>query len=448
MHHGARERMILPYRFSRTVGTLLITFLLTSLGVPAEPGDWTEFRGPWNGHAAPPDTTEPLGLPLRWSETENVVWKTPIPHRGLSSPIILGGQVWLTTATEDGTDFFVLCIDANTGEVIRNDRVFHVEAPEPLGNSINTYASPTPVAEPGRVYVHFGTYGTACLDADTGKVLWERRDLPCRHYRGPGSSPILFEDLLFLTFDGIDIQYVTALDKRTGETVWRTDRSTEWKDILPDGKIHRGGDYRKAFSTPLVVEVDGTPQLISLGACAGFAYDARTGQEIWKTHHGDHSSSARPLQGLGHVFVTTGHGKCGLWAIRPDGTGDITDTHVTWKVEGKMVPKQPSPVLVGDLLFMVSNEGRVSCLDAATGAVRWQGSVGGNYMASVLYGDGRLYLCNMQGETTVLATKPTLEVLAENRLESGCLASPAVSGRALFLRTKTHLYRIEDLAKR
>jgi outer membrane protein assembly factor BamB len=337
-----------------------------------------------------------------------------------------------------------MCIDTETGEILFTEKVFHNADPEPLGNNINGYASPSPVLESGRVYVHYGSYGTACLDTATAKVLWERRDLPCRHYRGPGSSPLLYDNLLFLSFDGVDQQYVTALDKNTGETLWRTERSTEWKDLDENGQPIREGDFRKAFCTPIIVEWEGKPQLISLGACAGFAYDPYTGAEIWKTHHAAHSASPRPLFGHGFVYVTTGHGQTELWAVRPGGQGDVTDTHIAWRVAGKEIPKQPSPVLVEGLIFMVSNEGIASCVDALTGEMVWSERIGGNFMASPIYADGRLYVSSMQGETTVMRAGRTFELLAENRLESGCLASPAVSGKALFLRTKTHLYRIES----
>src|SRR5262249_13957246 len=194
--------------------------------------DWPDYRGPWHdGHAAPPGETKPVGLPLHWGEDENVKWKTPIPYRGWSSPVVLGGQVWLTTATADGHDVFAVCVDADSGKVLFNEKLFHSDNPEPLGNPLNRYASPSPVIEPGRVYVHFGSYGTACLDTATAKVIWERHDLPCRHFRGPGSSPVLFKDLLILSLDGIDLQYLVALNKKTGETVWKTDRTAEWNDL-------------------------------------------------------------------------------------------------------------------------------------------------------------------------------------------------------------------------
>lgn len=420
---------------------LVVLLLLVQASARA---DWPEFRGPrGNGHAGRPGDAKPLGLPIRWSETKNVKWKTPIPHRGWSTPVVLGGQVWLTTATTDGHDFFAICVDAQSGQIRFNAKLFHSDNPEPLANNVNCYASPSPVIEPGRVYVHFGSYGTACLDTATYKVIWKRQDLPCRHYRGPGSSPIQFENLLVLSFDGVDVQYTVALDKKSGRTVWKTGRSTVWRDLDAQGRPTREGDFRKAFSTPLIVDVGGKPLMISLGAKAAFAYDPRTGREIWKTHHAGHSSAPRPVAGNGLAFVTTGHGRTELWAVRVNGQGDVTNTHVAWKMR-KDVPTTPSPLLVDGLLYVVSDRGVLTCLEAATGKQLWKERLGGNCIASPIYADGRLYFFSVQGKTTVLKPGRTYNVLATSRLASGFMASPAVSGKALFLRTKTHLYRIEN----
>jgi len=409
---------------------------------PAQTG-WPEFRGPWgNGLASAPGDSTPRGLPLRWSETENVKWKTPIPHSGWSTPVVLGGQVWLTTATLDGHDFFAICIDADTGKIVFNEKVFHADAPEPLGNNVNCYASPSPAIEPGRVYVHFGSYGTACLDTATGKALWERQDLACRHFRGPGSSVILFEDLLILTFDGIDVQYLVALDKNTGKTVWKTDRSTKWDDLDDQGKPVREGDYRKAFSTPLVIDAGGGRQLISAGSKALFSYDPRTGKELWTVRHTAHTAVLCPVFGRGIVVFCTGLGKPELWGVRPGGRGDVTATRVAWKAE-KGAPKTPSPIVVGDLLYAVNDEGVGMCLEVATGKEVWRERIGGSFIASPVYADGRLYVFNQQGRAMVLKAGRTFGILATSTLDAGCMASPAVAGKALFIRTKTHLYRIE-----
>ncbi len=422
------------------------SFLFCLLLAHAAFADWPDFRGPaGDGHAnAGPNL---LGLPLHWSETNNVVWKTPIPNRGWSTPVILGKQIWFTTATMDGHDFFAVCVDANSGKIIFNERIFHCDTPEPLGNNLNSYASPSPVIEAGRVYVHFGSYGTACLDTGSFKVLWKRDDLPCRHFRGPGSSPVLFNDLLILTMDGIDVQYLVALDKRTGKTVWKTDRTAEWNDIEADGKPRGGGDFRKAYSTPLIVTVNGAQQMISVGSKAAYGYDPATGRELWKIKHGDFSPAARPLFNNGITYLCTGGSKGGLLAVRADGHGDVTETNIVWR-NPRGTPRMPSPVLVEGLIFMVSDGGIGSCLEAATGKELWQERLGGEYAASMLYADGRVYCFNQVGASVVLKPARSYEVLATNKLDDGFMASAAVMGKAFILRTKTHLYRIEEKAMR
>jgi outer membrane protein assembly factor BamB len=300
------------------------------------------------------------------------------------------------------------------------------------------------VIEPGRVWVNFGSYGTACLDTATFKVIWQRTDLPCRHYRGPGSSLCLWKDLLYLTMDGVDVEYVAALDKMTGKTVWKTDRTTTWLDLDDKGQKQREGDFRKAFTTPLVIEVAGKAQLISPSSYAAFSYDALTGQELWKAHHAAYSPAVRPVFGNGILYIMTGRGKAELWAMRPDGTGDVTDTNILWKADGKIIPNESSPLLVDGLLYLVSGDGLVTCFDAATGEKLWSEKIGGNYMASPIHADGRIYCFSNQGKTTVLKAGRTYEVLAMSKLDNGFMASPAVTGKALILRTKTDLYRIEQ----
>lgn len=404
---------------------------------------WPEFRGPWgNGHVSPPGAPQPIGLPLQWSETENVRWKTAIHDRGWSTPAVLDGQVWLTTATLEGHDFFAVCVDAATGRIRFDEPLFHCENPEPLGNNVNAYATPSPVVEAGHVYVHFGSYGTACLETQTGKVLWERKDLRCRHYRGPSSSPILFRNLLICTFDGADLQYVAALDKETGRTVWKTDRSADWNDANVPGQMARDGDLRKAHSTPLIAEYNGAFQLLSTGAKAAYGYDPATGKELWKVHYPAWSAAPRPVYHQGVGFFVTGHGQTELLAVRLGGRGDVTDTHVLWRVDS-MVPRTASPILVDDLLYMVSDDGLVTCLESSTGKQVWRSRIGGTYAASPLYGDDRIYFFSQQGKTTVLKPGRTFQPLATNTLANGFMASPAVAGKALFLRTRTDLYRVE-----
>lgn len=427
--------------------SLLLLAFAVSLGPFDAHADWPAFRGPrGDGHVSPPGATNLVGFPLRWSESENIKWKTEIPERGWSTPAVMGNQVWLTTATVDGHDFSVICVDAESGAIRLNKKLFHCEAPEPLGNAVNSYATPSVALEPGRVYVHFGSYGTACLDTDGGKVLWQRQDLPCRHYRGPSSSPVLFENLLILTFDGADLQYLAAVDKKTGKTVWKTDRSVAWNDENVPGQMAREGDLRKAHSTPLLISMNGTNQLLSSGAKAAYAYDPRSGRELWRVHYNAWSAASMPLFERGLAFIITGFGgKTELWAVRSDGSGDVTDTHIAWKFD-RSVAKTTSPVLVDGLLYMVSDDGAVTCLESATGRQVWRERIPGRYVASPIYADGRIYFFNQDGRTTVLKPGQNFNVIATNTLASGFMASPAADGKAFFLRTKTHLYRIESIA--
>jgi outer membrane protein assembly factor BamB len=434
----------------KPVGLLsLLALVFLPLGRPAARADWPEFRGPSSdGHVSAPGDTKPIGLPLHWSETENIKWKIEIPYRGWSTPVVMGGQVWLTTATEDGHDFFAIAVDAETGKVRFNEKLFHSDNPEPLGNgaSMNCYATPSPAIEPGRVYVHFGSFGTACLDTATGKVIWKRDDLPCRHYRGPSSSPVLFENLVILTMDGANLQYHAALDKKTGQTVWKTDRSVPWNDENVPGQMAKDGDMRKAHSTPLIATVNGKPQMLSAGAKAAYGYDPRTGRELCRVQYPDFSVAPRPLFDRGLAFIVTGMTKTELWAVRTDGHGDVTETNVVWKSKMR-VGKYASPILVDGLIYTAGDESLVTCLEATTGQTVWSERVGGKYAASPIFADGRIYLFDQQGTTTVLKPGRALEVLATNTLASGFMASPAVAGKAFFLRTRTHLYRIESPPK-
>jgi outer membrane protein assembly factor BamB len=390
---------------------------------------WPEFRGPdGQGHAA-----ADANPPVTWSEPENVTWKTAIHGTGWSSPVIWGDQIWLTTATDDGKENYAVCVDRRDGRIVHDLHVFHNDKPEDT-RSYNSFASPTPAIEEGRIYVHYGSYGTACLDTSDGQVIWERRDLPCNHWRGPGSSPILFEDLLFIHYDGHDFQYIVALDKATGATVWKKDREIDY--------LSTDGDYRKAFATPLVFVANGRQQLISPCANGTIAYDPRTGELIWRIQFENHSAAARPLFDGNLVYISTGFSKGDLWAVRPDGAGDVTDSHVVWK-RSKNVGSQPSPLLVDGLIYLVHDAGVASCVDAATGEEVWIKRLEGTFSASPIAAGGRIYFCNKEGDTWVLAPGRKYQELARNKLDAGCMGSPAALGKSLFLRTHTHLYRLE-----
>jgi outer membrane protein assembly factor BamB len=415
-------------RIMRISLLLLAALVLPSFGRAAD--NWPQFRGPHGANRA--DSADP---PVVWGEEKNVVWKTAIHDKGWSSPVVWGDQVWVTTARADGKHLFAVCLDRNSGKIVHDVTVFEVGRPA-FCHPQNSYASPTPAIEEGRVYVHFGTYGTACLDTHSGKVLWSRRDLHCDHWRGPASSPILYGGLLFVPFDGFDVQYVVALDKATGKTVWKKDRNIDYKTD--------NGDLKKAYGTPTVITVEGKPQLVSSSATATIAYELRSGDELWRVYHGGMNTTAPPLYGLGKVFLCTGDGGLGLLAVRPDGRGDLTESHIEWSTK-QGVPSRSSPVLVEDQLIMVTNDGGiVSCLDARTGKRVWQTRLGGRYWASPLYAGGRLYLCSEEGTTFVGEGGRAWKKLAANKLAGEIMSCPAPVGKALYLRTKTHLYRIEQ----
>lgn len=419
---------------------MLAALLLFSSLFFAADDVWPQFRGPeGNGHALARD------LPLTWSEKQNVVWKTPIHDRGWSSPIIYGNQIWLTTATNDGRALYVLCVERNTGRILLDKKLFDVATPQ-YAHPFNSYASPTPVIEAGRVYVTFGSPGTACLDTRTFKVLWERRDFECNHFRGAGSSPVLFRDLLLLHFDGSDHQFVAALDKHTGKTVWQTKRSIDFQDLDPQGKPAADGDYRKAFATPHVAQLNGRWEMISLGSKAAYSYDPFTGRELWRVEErAQHSASTRPVIGHGMIFYPTGFATGQLFAVRIGGSGLLTDTHVAWKLR-RGVSNKPSLLLVNDLIYIINDVGIASCVEARTGNPVWQKRIGGEFSASPVYADGKIWFFSEDGKTTVISVGRNFELLAENQLDDGFMASPAIVGQAFYLRTRTHLYRIEKKA--
>ena len=386
----------------------------------AHANDWPAFRGPaGQGHSAE------RGLPVEWSESQNVRWKTEVPGLGWSSPVVADGRVWLTTATnEDGGSLRLLAFDIDTGREVVNVQVFRtsdVRSPNPK----NSLASPTPIVENDRVYVHFGTYGTAALTT-AGDVVWTTR-FAYESQHGNGGSPVLYGDLLILSCDGFDRAFVVALDKRTGEVRWNTPRAQP---------------ISQAYSTPLVIRVGDQDQIVSVGAFRTTAYDPESGDEIWRVRYDDGFSNVpRPVYGHGLLYVATGFQVPSVLAVRVDGSGDVTDTHIAWTLR-RGAPLTPSPLLVGDELYLVSDLGIATCLDATTGERRWQRRLGGNYSASPVFADGRIYFQSEEGKTTVLAPGKEFRTLATNQLDGATLASMAVSDGALFLRSSNHLYRI------
>jgi len=403
---------------------------------------WPQFRGPLGNGTSPARR-----VPVTWSETNNLAWKVSLPGRGRSSPVVLGDRIWLTLAVEQGVvrkrigsddmqtaehvSLEALCLDGKTGKLLWRTNLFEVENPDPV-HWFNSWATPTPVIESKRLYCDFGTFGTACLDAKSGKVLWQAR-LPVDHQVGPGSSPVLFNNLLVLVRDGRDAQYVAALDQQSGKPIWRTERP-------PIDAA--SGNAKKSFVTPLLVRAAGRSQLLAPGAQWVVSYDPATGREFWRARHGTgFSIGSCPVFGEGMVFFSTGCMKPQLLAVRADGAGDVTPTHVAWKTT-RQVPIMSSPVMLGSELYWVSDDGLASCVNARSGEAHWQERFDQMHLASPLLAEGRIYFFGKEGKCTVIRASPQFEKLAENSLEGTVIATPAVLDRTILLRTDTHLYRI------
>jgi outer membrane protein assembly factor BamB len=395
-------------------------FWFLFLSFPLLAQDWPEFRGPsGQGHSSE------RGLPLTWSEDKNIKWKVALPGKGWSSPAIQGDRIWLTAATEDGKSLRALCVDRNTGAMLQNIEVFRLKSAAQT-HAKNSHASPTPVLESDKIYLHFGALGTACL-TQAGEIVWKTKLDYDNGQHGPGGSPVIYDNLLIVSCDGQSEQFVVALDKLTGKVRWR--------------KYRQGA---QAYTTPLIVRLPAGDQVISVGAFRAFAYEPRTGKELWNVSYGDGFSNVpRPVFGHGMVFICTGFHQPTLMAVRVDGRGDVTKSHLAWTLK-RGVSLTPSPLLVGDELYVVSDNGIATCVDAKTGNMHWQVRLGGNHSASPLYADGRIYFLSEEGESVVIAPGREFKKLATNQLDGATLASMAVAGGSIFVRSQTHLYRLSQ----
>jgi outer membrane protein assembly factor BamB len=421
------------------------------MAIGAEPA-WPQWRGPaGDGHA--PAAHD---LPVTWSETENVVWKTAIPGRGWSSPVIADGRIWMTTAIEheatpeekaratDGKKMAAqlavvnaltiraVCVDAATGKLLHDIEVLSVANPQPI-HKLNSFASPSPVLGDGRLFIHCGDYGAACVDTTTGKVLWRNRDLRLNHENGPGSTPVLWRDKLIVHLDGSDVQSIAAYDTATGQVAWQTPRS---------GTLRDDPDLKKAYGTPVILELDGRDVVVSPAADWLYAYDPASGQELWKMSYGflGFSIVPRPVLSGDLLVMSTSFNQPELLAVKL--AGPATVPAIAWQVK-KGAPTMSSPLVVDGLVYTVSDKGVGTCLDAKTGESVWSERLGGNFSSSPMFADGRIYVGNRDGDTFVIKPGQEFELLATNHLDGGIFASPAAVGRAIFLRTEHALYRLE-----
>ena len=426
--HGESKSGSGPQVRGGTVGRaacLLLAGAVVCVAAPPTAADWTEFRGgDGSGHAAA------KGLPVRWSESDNIAWKTPLDGLAWSSPVVAAGRIYLTTAVEQETDHSLrlLCLDAASGKVAWDKELFRTAGPLRI-HPKNSHASPTPIIRDGRIYVHFGPHGTAATTLD-GEVVWQRK-LEYAPQHGNGGSPAVAGDVLVICCDGSDVQYVVGLDRKTGEIRWKRDRDTEPKKGF-------------SFSTPLVLELDGRKQVICPGSDAVFAYEPASGDEIWRVDYpGGYSVIPRPVFGAGLVFLSSGYDRPVLYAIDPTGRGNVTTTHVRWKLD-RGAPNTPSAVVVGDEVYCVSDNGVASCLDARTGTEHWRERLGGNYSASPLVADGLIYFQNESGEAIVVKAGKTFEEVARNQIgeKDRTYASYAVDGRSFLIRSEKAIYRV------
>ena len=434
---------------------VLCLFAMFSLSMHSvRAGDrWPEWRG---------ETGQGISLaknlPVRWSEERGVVWKTNVPGRGWSTPVIENGQVWLTAAHDEAAgkeeverrrktttnsqplifskfvSLRAVCVDLGSGELVRDIEVLSEQDPDFIHRE-NTYATPTPILENGRLYCHYGPCGIACLDTDSGEVLWANRDLRVKHENGPGSSPVLWQDKLYIHCDGIDEQYIVALNKNTGEIAWKTKRS---------GKLNDNPQLRKSYATPLVTEVNGETQLVSPAADWVYGYDLDSGKELWRLNYGElgFSNAARPVAGNGLLYIATGYMKARMLAVRVTNSGDKQQAEIAWDYT-RQVPNVSSPLVIGDEMYFVSDKGIASCLDAKTGETHWTQRIGKHFWASPLYAEGRIYFFDRDGTTTVIAAGNKYQRLAINKLDGEMLATAAAVDNALVLRTDKALYRLQ-----
>jgi outer membrane protein assembly factor BamB len=427
---------------SRTVleselpGSLRIAFFCISL-LGFNPGNgkaaalWPEFRGP-----GAQGISTATNVPVSWSATSNIAWKVAIPGKGWSSPVLADGKIYLTTACEtagdSGISLRVICLSANDGRAIWNVEAIH---PGPsvlkLGHMKNSLASPTPIIRDNRLFAHFGHMGTACLDL-SGKVLWRQQELQYSPMHGNGGSPVLIDSELVFSCDGLEDPFVVALDVKTGRVKWETPRNTLAKKKF-------------SFSTPLVVGRGKLKQVISAGSGLVGGYDATDGHELWRfCYHNGYSVVPRPVMSGDLLFISSGFDSPILYAISlTRAKGDITATHAKW-IYAKQIPTTPSMLAVNQELYFVSDGGIASCLDAQTGAVHWTERLGGDFSASPVCAEGRIYFQNEAGVGVVIKSGTRFELISKNDLEESSLASYAVADNRLFIRTSAHLWAIKN----
>ena len=430
------KKLYMIRRTSFLYYSLIIVILLRSGQAASQEENWTHFRGSnLNGIALPEN------IPLKWDDS-TIKWKVRIHDDGYSSPVVYNNQIWITTAKPDGKELYAECIDFQTGKLIYDIKVFTPDEVEGK-HTINTYASPTACIEKGFVYVHYGSLGTACINTSDGSVVWKRTDFKCRYVQGPASSAIIYKNLLILHFEGVDARYIIALDKTNGNLIWRSDRPAEPYEKLPE-------IGRKAYITPIIINIQGRDMLISNGSAVCISYDPNTGKEIWRVVNGAESTVAMPFAENGVVYwyagfmVDSGGSKfTELLAVNPVGNGDITGTNILWKKHDELSQNQMlSPVIKDGLIYTINTRNILMCIDASTGETVWSTHVLSNYNASALYVNGNIWFFSVKGEVLAIKAGRKYEVVATNQMDSGIWATPAILRNSVIIRTQKYLYKI------
>ncbi len=424
----------------RTIRFFLLLFVIVTMPLeifPQYSNSWTHFRGSRLNALA-----EPGNYPVHWNDSTNIIWKTELNGRAWSSPVVLDNRIWCTNANVQGTELSMVCIDYKTGNVLYNQLLF---SPGQVfrKHAVNSYATPTPCVEKDFVYVHFGRYGTACIESSTGKKVWERTDLQCEHVQGPGSSLVLFKDKLIVHMEGTDTQFIYALDKRTGEVIWKSERPQEYYNPIDNiGK--------KAYITPIIISVNGRELLISNGSAVCQAFDIETGEEVWRIPQGVDSTISMPVVYDGIVYFYTsfvvppeGEKYCELLAVDPNGMGDISETNIIWRVKSPIL-QLLTPVIYNKLLFTIDSESNLICLDALSGKEIWTDKLKGKFHSSPVIANEKLYFNSTRGDGFVYnASKEKLR-LSENKLPGEIWATPVFLDGSMVMRTSEYLYRFAE----
>ncbi len=411
--------------------SILVVLLVLAPSLRGE--NWPCFRGPGRQ-----GMSQEKGVPTEWSATSNVRWKTEIPGVGWSSPVVFADRIFVTTATEGGESLHLIRLDRRSGEVVWDREIARQEAGHK--QRFNSYASSTPATDGERIYAIACDGRIMAIDMD-GKIEWTNEEFDYYSEHGLAISPVLYEDLVIVAFDwsgrppdsklgwqtAWDKAVILAVDKNTGKTRWRG----------------RRGSSRIAHVVPQIAKVNGQDQLISGAGDVIQGFDPKTGQRLWTVTSAGEGVVPSVVVGDGLAFTASGFGDSTIRAVRIDGRGDVTKTHIAWESKDD-VPHVPSMLYVSPHLYSVTEGGIAKCFKGATGEVLWRERLGGKVSTSPIWADGKIYFVSEKGETTIVEDGPQFKVVAKNDLDEKCCASLAISQGNIFIRAEKNLYCIGE----